>query len=76
LGINIAPQAALKPSWRKLITTLSKLVLSARQIQFESEPCTSVARRRVEGEGGALAHAMDGFAHEVHLIHALSQIPY
>jgi son of sevenless-like protein len=72
LGLNITPQASLKPSLRKVIATLSKFILSARQIQFETEPFTSVARHRIETEAEALDRAVEVFAFEVQQIHSLS----
>jgi son of sevenless-like protein len=63
--VNNASQAMLKPALRKVTATLSKLVLSARAIQFESGTSTSDAPLRIEADAEELERAIVAFVLEV-----------
>lgn len=62
-------QALLKPAQRKVTATLSKLVLSARAMQYESSPSTADTPNRIEGDAEELARAVIAFVHEVQQSH-------
>jgi son of sevenless len=63
--VNNASQAMLKPALRKVTATLSKLVLSARAIQFETGTSTSDAPLRIEADAEELERAVVAFVLEV-----------
>jgi son of sevenless-like protein len=60
-----ASQAMLKPAQRKVTATLSKLVLSARAIQYNSGSSIVDTPIRIEGDAEELDRAVDGFVVEV-----------
>jgi son of sevenless-like protein len=54
-------QSLLKPAQRKLTTTLSKLVISARAMQYESGSPSSSSPNRFEGDAEDLDRAIVAF---------------
>lgn len=60
-----ASQAQLKPAQRKVTATLSKLVLSARAIQYNSGSSTTDTPIRIEGDAAELDRAVATFIEEV-----------
>ncbi|KAG0700439.1 ras guanine nucleotide exchange factor domain-containing protein [Suillus ampliporus] len=60
-----ASQTLLKPAQRKVTATLSKLVLSARAMEYDSGPAAHETASRVESDAAELAHAIVTFVVEV-----------
>jgi son of sevenless-like protein len=60
-----ASQALLKPAQRKVTATLSKLVLSARAIQYNSGSSIVDTPIRIEGDAEELERAVSAFVLEV-----------
>jgi son of sevenless len=64
-GVKTASQALLKPAQRKVTATLSKLVLSARAVLYDSGSSTSDIPTRIEGDAEELERAVLTFVMEV-----------
>jgi son of sevenless-like protein len=64
-----ASQALLKPAQRKVTATLSKLVLSARAIQYNSGSSINDTPIRIEGDAEELDRAVAAFVTEVQRSH-------
>jgi son of sevenless-like protein len=64
-----ASQALLKPAQRKVTATLSKLVLSARAVQYNSGPSMNDAPNRIEGDAEELERVVAAFVVEVQRSH-------
>jgi len=64
-----ASQALLKPAQRKVTATLSKLVLSARAIQYNSGSSIIDTPVRIEGDAEELERAVAAFVLEVQRSH-------
>jgi son of sevenless-like protein len=62
---NNASQALLKPAQRKVTATLSKVVLSARAMQFDSGAASSDTPIRIEADAEELERAVVAFVLEV-----------
>lgn len=60
-----ASQALLKPAQRKVTATLSKLVLSARAIQYNAGSSVNDTPMRIEGDAEELERAVAAFVMEV-----------
>lgn len=60
-----SPNAELKPAQRKVTATLSKLVLSARAMQYDSGSASSDTPNRIEGDAEELDRAVVSFVLEV-----------
>ena len=58
---NTASQTLLKPAQRKVTATLSKLVLSARAMQYDSGSSTNNTPNRIEGDAEDLERAVIAF---------------
>lgn len=65
-----ASQALLKPAQRKVTATLSKLVLSARAIRYNSGSSYSDTPMRIEGDAEELQRAVTSFVLEVKRCHS------
>ncbi|KZT28888.1 ras GEF [Neolentinus lepideus HHB14362 ss-1] len=62
-------QNHLKPAQRKVTATLSKLVLSARAMQYDSGPSTNETPNRIEADAAELERAIVSFVLEVQKYH-------
>jgi son of sevenless-like protein len=62
---NTSTQALLKPAQRKVTATLSKVVLSARAMQYDSGSATMDTSSRIEGDAEELERAVIAFVLEV-----------
>lgn len=60
-----ASQALLKPAQRKVTATLSKLVLSARAMEYDSGPAAHETAFRISSDAEELDHAISTFVIEV-----------
>jgi len=60
-----ASQTLLKPAQRKVTATLSKLVLSARAMEYDSGPAAHETAFRIESDAEELDHAILTFVVEV-----------
>lgn len=65
-----ASQALLKPAQRKVTATLSKLVLSARAIRYNSGSSYTDTPMRIEGDAEELHRAVTAFVQEVKRSHS------
>ena len=59
--INTASHTLLKPAQRKVTATLSKLVLSARAMQYDSRSSEITTSNRIEGDAEELERAVIAF---------------
>lgn len=64
-----ASQTLLKPAQRKVTATLSKLVLSARAVQYNSGSSVADTPMRIEGDADELERAVEAFVVEVERSH-------
>lgn len=64
-----ASQTLLKPAQRKVTATLSKLVLSARAVQYNSGSNVNDTPLRIEGDAEELDRAVEAFVLEVERSH-------
>jgi son of sevenless len=62
---DISPQPAIVPVLRKVTAAVTKLVHSARDIQYESESSLSNSMAIVQEESEELLHAMDAYVLEM-----------
>jgi son of sevenless len=67
-------QAQLKPAQRKVTATLSKLVLSVRALQYDSEQPVRDASARLEGDALDLTQALNAFVMDIQRFHRHSRI--
>lgn len=65
-----ASQALLKPAQRKVTATLSKLVLSARAMEYDSGPAAQETVSRIDGDAEELERAILSFVVEVQRCHS------
>lgn len=69
-----AAQTLLKPAQRKVTATLSKLVLSARAIEYDSGPAAQETTSRIESDAEELDRAIVAFVVEVQRYHSEQQV--
>lgn len=69
-----AAQTLLKPAQRKVTATLSKLVLSARAMEYDSGPAAQEAAFRIESDADELDRAIVAFIVEVQRYHSERQV--
>ena len=65
-----AAQTLLKPAQRKVTATLSKLVLSARAMEYDSGPAAQETASRIESDAVELDRAIVAFVLEVQRYHS------
>ncbi|KAF8134011.1 ras guanine nucleotide exchange factor domain-containing protein [Boletus edulis] len=65
-----AAQTLLKPAQRKVTATLSKLVLSARAMEYDSGPAAQETTSRIESDAEELDRAIVAFVVEVQRYHS------
>lgn len=68
-----AAQTLLKPAQRKVTATLSKLVLSARAMEYDSGPAAQETASRIESDAEELDRAIMAFVVEVQRYHSEQQ---
>lgn len=68
-----AAQTLLKPAQRKVTATLSKLVLSARAMEYDSGPAAQETASRIESDAEELDRAIVAFVVEVQKYHSEQQ---
>ena len=68
-----AAQTLLKPAQRKVTATLSKLVLSARAMEYDSGPAAQETASRIESDAQELDRAIVAFVVEVQRYHSEQQ---
>ena len=68
-----AAQTLLKPAQRKVTATLSKLVLSARAMEYNSGPAAQETASRIESDAEELDRAIVAFVVEVQRYHSEQQ---
>jgi son of sevenless-like protein len=68
-----AAQTLLKPAQRKVTATLSKLVLSARAMEYDSGPAAQETASRIESDAVELDRAIVAFVVEVQRYHSEQQ---
>lgn len=68
-----AAQTLLKPAQRKVTATLSKLVLSARAMEYDSAPAVQETASRIESDAEELDRAIVAFVVEVQRYHSEQQ---
>lgn len=66
-------QALLKPAQRKVTATLSKLVLSARAMEYDSGPAAPEIASRIQSDADELDRAIVAFVGEVERYHSAHQ---
>lgn len=66
-------QTLLKPAQRKVTATLSKLVLSARAMEYDSGPAAQETASRIESDAEELDRAIVAFVVEVQRYHSEQQ---
>ncbi|KAH7885094.1 ras guanine nucleotide exchange factor domain-containing protein [Phlebopus sp. FC_14] len=69
-----AAQTLLKPAQRKVTATLSKLVLSARAMEYDSGPAAHETSSRIESDAEELGRAIVTFVFEVQRCHNEQQL--
>lgn len=68
-----AAQTLLKPAQRKVTATLSKLVLSARAMEYDSGPAAQETASRIESDAEELDRAIVAFVIEIQRYHSEQQ---